>query len=264
MKKENKKPRILLFDIENSFNSVLSFDLYPEMIHHDNIMVERHLYSIAYRWYGEKKTHVVSILDDEKRFKKDIHDDYHVVKEFKKIIEQADAIVTHNGDKFDIPMFNARMVFHGFPPLPKIVSLDTLKMAKKYFRFNCNRLDYIAKYFGYDGKVDNPKDLWIKCFKGDITAIKHMVKYNKKDVDILYHVFDKLSPYVKNYQLNTGMFLEGAVCSNPACGSSNIEWRGWNYTRTNKYRRFVCRDCGAWSDERKAFPKLYKSVPIVK
>ena len=249
-KSNDKKPKILLWDVESSFNQVLTFDLYPERIHHNNIVTERHIICISYKWYGEKKIHTISILDDPKRFKKDIHDDYHVVSEFRKIIEGADAIVGHYQDKFDIPMLNARLVYNRLNPLPKIVSLDTKFMASRNFKFNSNRLDYLGKFLGYKGKMENPPNLWIDCFNGDKKAIEHMGKYNRQDIDVLDFVFTTLKPFVKNYKLNMNMFLKGAVC--PTCGSENLEWRGWNYTKVNKYRRFICKDCRSWSDFRHA------------
>ena len=263
MTKENK-PRILLWDIESSFNAVLSFDLYPERIPHDNILTERHIYCISYRWYGEKQTHTISILDDKKRFKKNQHDDFFVVNKFREIMEQANCQVAHYGNRFDLPMLHARMLINKLKPLPKIISLDTKALASKYFKFNSNRLDYLAKLLGHKGKLENPKDLWVKCWKGDIKAIQHMARYNRQDIDALYFVFEKLMPYVKNNALNMGMFLEGARCPNPTCGSTNIQWRGWNYTRVNRYRRFQCLTCGSWSDERRAFQKQDKSVPVMK
>ena len=257
----NKKPNILIWDIENSHNIVLSFDLYPESIHHDNIIQERYIFCISYKWYGQKKIHSISILDDKDRFEKSASDDFYVVKKFREVIEKADAHVAHNGNKFDLPMFNGRLLFHGLEPIPKIKLLDTLLIARKHFRLNSNRLDYLAKYLGYQGKVVNPKDLWVKCLKGDKDALKHMVKYNKVDVDILEYVFNRLMPFAQNDQLNIGMFMKGARCPNSICGSPNIEWRGrFNYTRVNKYRRFQCRDCGRWSDERKAFEKYSPEI----
>lgn len=247
-----QKPKILIWDIESSYNLVATFGLWKQNIPHDNIIINRHIFCIAYRWYGEKKTHLISILDDPKRFKKDHHDDSYVVTEFRKVIEQADAHVAHYGDGFDLPMFNTRLIVNGLDPLPKIKSLDTLKIAKRHFNFNSNKLDYLAKFLGYKGKMDNPKGLWMRCFEGDKASLKHMGKYNKVDIDILEYVFNKLMPFVQNHQLNMGMFLKGARCPNPTCGSTNIEWRGYNYTRVSKYKRFVCKDCRGWSDERKA------------
>ena len=246
--------KILMWDIETSYNQTLTFGLIKQFIPIDNITTERHLYSVAYKWYGEKKIHTISILDDPKRFKKDIHDDYYVISEFRKVIEQADAQVAHFGDAFDVKMFNARLCFHGLKPLPKMKSLDTCKLAKKYFRFNSNKLDYLAHHLCGIGKTDNPKNLWIDCFNGDIKAIKWMVKYNKQDVVILEAVFEKLMPFMKDSPLNMNMFLKGARCANPICGSTDIEWRGYNYTKTGKFRRFVCKKCHSWSDERRCVP----------
>lgn len=250
------KPKILLWDIETSFNQVLTFGLYKQNIPHTNINVERHLFCVSYKWYGDKKTHAISVLDDQKRFKADIHDDYYVISEFRKILDEADVIVAHNGDKFDLKVFNSRLIYHGLEPLPQLVKFDTYKLAKKYFNFNSNRLDYLAKFLGSKGKLDNPSHLWQDCFKGDVKAIKHMVKYNKQDVVELEFVFDKLLPHIIDNNLNAGMLLKGAHC--PSCKSTDIEWRGYNrikhnYSTVKKFRRFMCRECGSWSDERKAF-----------
>lgn len=257
---KNNKPRILCFDIESSFNLVYSFDLYPDFIGHNNIVQERHIYCIAYKWYGSKKVHTISILDDPKRFKKDNHDDYHVCSEFMKVLEEADAVVAHYGDKFDVPMLNARLIKNGLSPFPKVTQIDTKKLASRYFRFNSNRLDYLAKFFGHEGKMENPKDLWQKCFVGDVKAIKHMVKYCKQDIVSLELVFDKLMPFVKNHSLNMGMFIKGVRCTNPTCGSTNIQWRGYNTTKTARYRRFQCQDCGQWGNERSALKDIKVEV----
>ena len=231
---------------------MLSFDLFPERIPHNNILIERHIFCISYKWYGQKKIYTISITDDAKRFAKDIHDDRYVLEKFHKVMEKADAHVAHYGNKFDMKMLNGRLAINNLPPLPKIISLDTQVIARKYFKFNCNRLDYLAQLLGYEGKLANPSNLWNKCFEGDEKALDHMSKYNRKDIKILNFVFERLSPFIKNNQLNMGMFLKGARCPSPTCGSTNIEWRGYNYTRTNKFRRFICKECCGWSDERKA------------
>lgn len=247
------KPRVLIWDIESSFNAILSFQLKVDgFIPHQNILQERHLYCIGYKWLGEKKIHSISILDDAKRFKNDPHDDFYVVSEFRKILETADAQVYHHGDSFDLPMFNARLAKHGLAPLPKIPSIDTKKVAAQHFRFNSNRLDYLARFLGYKGKMENPPTLWIDAYMGDVDAIKHMEKYCRQDIDINEYIYQKLAPFIKNHKVNMNMFLEGARCPSVSCGSTHLQWRGWNRTRTNKYRRFQCSECGSWGDERKA------------
>jgi hypothetical protein len=256
------KPRILLWDVENSHNLGLFFDLRNnDFIPHQNIVTERHFFCISYKWLGERKIHTISILDDPQRFKKDKHDDFYVISEFRKVIEQADAQVFHHGDRFDEPMFNARLAFYNLPPLPKIINIDTKKIASKYFRFNSNRLDYLARFLGYKGKMANPQDLWIRCWEGHVASLKHMAKYNRQDIDILEYVYKRLSPFVKNTKLNMNMWSGGTpVCPSATCGGENLRRGGVNKTRTNTYQRFQCLDCGTWCDERKALkidaPKL--------
>jgi DNA polymerase elongation subunit (family B) len=245
------KPKILLWDIETAPNQVLTFGIHQQDINPANIMTEWYIICISYQWYGEKTIHTISILDDPKRFRRNVHDDYYVLSEFRKVIEQADAHVAHYGDGFDFPKFNSRMIINGLEPLPRIISLDTVKIARRYFKFNSNKLDYLARLLGYKGKIDNPKSLWRDCFEGKVPAIKYMSKYNRNDVDILRFVFERLLPFVKNYPLNMGIFMSGMRCVNPTCGSVNIQLRGYNYTRTGKYQRFQCTDCGAWGQAKK-------------
>lgn len=249
------KPRVLIWDIESSHNLVLSFDLWADDgIPHRNVIQERHLFCIGYKWLGEKKIHSISILDDPKRFKKDHHDDFYVVNEFRKVLASADAQIYHHGDKFDLPMLNARLAFHGLDPLPKIPSIDTKKVAKKYFRFNSNRLDYLARFLGYKGKMENPSGLWLDAFAGDEKALKHMEKYCRQDIDINEYVYDALAPFIQGSKTNQ---VKGEVqCPRVGCGSFNLRRGGVNKTKaeigTREYQRYQCNDCGTWCDERTA------------
>lgn len=228
-------------------------------IPYQNILVERHLFCVAYKWLGEKKIHTISITDDKTRFKKNIHDDYYVLNEFRKVLEEADAQVFHYGSKFDLPMINARLAINGLKPVPNIPTFDTKMLASRYFKFNSNRLDYLAQVLGYKGKMSNPGNLWIKCFEGDIESLEHMAKYNKQDVDINEFIFNKLIPFMNNNPLNRNHFTKDISCH--SCGSTEITWQGVRRTRTNVYRRFKCNDCGSWGQENKA---LHVDKPKVK
>jgi len=249
---KNNTPKVLLWDVESSHNLLLAFELGNKdmYIPYENIITERHIFCISYKWLGEKKIHTISIVDDKKRFDKDINDDFYVVSEFRKILETADAQVYHYGTGFDTPMLQARMAFHNLAPLPKIITIDTKNVAKRNFKFNSNRLDYLAKHLGFKGKMKNPSSLWIKCFMGDKESLEHMAKYNRQDIEILEFVYTRLVPFLKNNPLNRNQFTSEAVC--PHCGSTHLQSRGYSITRTAKYRRLQCQDCGSWSEDRKA------------
>lgn len=236
-------PKILLYDIETSLQPVAVFQLAGnDWIQPENILAERHLISVCWRWYGEKIVHSVSLLDDPKRFAKDPHDDKHVAQVFHKVLQEANVLVGHNSDSFDFRYLKTRMLVHGLPVLPPISSLDTYKVAKKHFMLNSNKLDYIAKLLKVGGKLDTPKGLWLDVLRGDRKAIKTMVEYNKHDVVVLESVFKKLQPYMDNHT-NRELF-GGTGC--PRCGSLKVQSRGLHRAISRVYRRFQCQSCKGW------------------
>jgi len=239
----NNKPRVLLYDIETSLQLAAIFDLkYNDYINPDNLVTERYVLSICWQWLGESKVHSVSVLDDPKRFAKNPSDDTYVLKEFAKVLAEADCLIAHNGDAFDFRYLKTRMIIKGLPVLPPIASIDTYKVVKANFKFNANRLDYVGKILGCGGKTDTPKGLWLDVLKGSKSAIKAMVDYNKRDVTLLKDVFLKLRPFIPNH-LNRELF-GGSGC--PRCGSTRIQSRGVHRAITKVYQRFQCQSCLGW------------------
>jgi predicted RNA-binding Zn-ribbon protein involved in translation (DUF1610 family)/DNA polymerase elongation subunit (family B) len=247
----NNGPKVLIYDIETTHNIVAAFDLYPEMIPHDNILQERFIVCACWQWLGEKKVHSVSVLDDPARFKKDHTDDYVVVKKLHELFSEADVIVAHYGDAFDYPYVQSRSIFHGFKPTPPVTSVDTKKIAKGRFRFNSNRLDYLGKFLGLGGKIHTDNSLWLGVLKGDRKSIEKMVTYNKRDVDLLLKVFKKLAPYIPSH-VNRELF-GGHGC--PRCGSTKIQSRGTHRAISKIYQRYQCQACGGWFKEFKSTVK---------
>jgi len=239
-----------LWDIETSHNIVAVFQLKQDYIQPENILAERHLICASWKWLGEKKIHSVSLLDHAKRFASDPHDDRHICEVLHKNLSEADVIVAHNGDKFDLRFVEARMLIHGLSPLPPIHTIDTLKIARKRFLFNSNKLDYLGHVLGVGRKLKTGNSLWLKVLDGDRKAIKKMVEYNKGDVALLEKVFLKLRPFMPNY-LNRGLLeLEGC----PRCGSKKTQRRGVSRNATRTYQRWQCQDCGGWFRSAKSEP----------
>lgn len=185
--KEHSRKR-LFFDIETSPNIVFSWRIGHKInISHDNIIDERAIICVSYKWEGESKVHSL---------KWNKGDDKELLEHFSKIIDSADEIVTQNGDRFDIKWLRARCIYHGIPISPKFNSIDTLKMAKAGFNFNSNRLDYMGSFLGVGEKLKTGYDLWKRVIlDDDKEAMKEMVEYCEEDVRLLERVYDKLQPY---------------------------------------------------------------------
>lgn len=237
------EPRILIYDIETSLQTVAVFGLqYNDFIDPVNIITERHVVCVCWQWLGEKKVYSVSLLDDPKRFAKDIHDDTHVLEVFHKVLSEADVIVAHNGDNFDYRYLKTRMLKHGLSALPPVTSIDTYKVAKQQFMFNSNKLDYLGKFLGLGGKKSTPKGLWLEVLAGSQKAIQTMVDYNKRDVTLLRDVFLKLRPYMPNH-INRELFGKTGC---PRCGSHKVQSRGVHRAISRVYQRYQCQSCSGW------------------
>lgn len=262
MKEGSVEPKVVLWDLETVMNKVATFRLLnQDMLPHRNILQERYIVSAAWKTLGEKKVHSVSVLDYPDLFKKDPNDDLGVLTKLQQVMSDADVLVAHNGDSYDLPFAETRMLIKGLPTLPPIPTIDTLKVARKRFYFNSNRLDYLGQVFGIGHKKANEEDLWLKVLAGDKTAIRHMVAYNKQDVDLLEQVFLKLQPYIPNH-IHRHLFSGASDISCPQCGSHHFEKRGYRFAQTNKYERFVCLDCGRWFRASKAVPTKLQVRPL--
>ena len=85
----------LFLDIETTPNIVLSWETgYNLTIPHDNIIKERSIICICYKWAGGKK--INSLVWDNKQ------NDKKMLKAFVPIMDTADEVIGHNSDGFDI------------------------------------------------------------------------------------------------------------------------------------------------------------------
>lgn len=240
---------ILIWDIETTQNICAIFQLkQQDWIHPDNILQERYVVTASWKELGAKTVSSVTVLDDPKRYRANPHDDFHVIKTLHEVLSRADVLVAHNGDNFDMKFVEARMLIHGLPPLPPIIKIDTLKVAKSRFLFNANSLNYLGKILKVGMKVHTSLGLWLRVLNGEADAVKEMVKYNKQDVVLLERVFLKLQPYIDSH-VNRHLY-GGTGC--PRCGSLKVQSRGVHRAISNVYQRYCCNECGGWFRELKA------------
>jgi len=161
------------------------------------------------------------------------------------LLSSADAVITYNGDSFDLPYLNAMILDAELnPPLP-YKSIDLLSVVKKKFRYPSNKLEYVAKRLGIGGKVKHEgHELWQKCMAGDVNAWKKMEKYNRQDVLLTEKLYKTLLPWITNHP-NMGLYDQHddrPVCTN--CGSTDLVKKGMQMTQVGVYQRYNCKNCG--------------------
>lgn len=241
------KPKILFIDIETSPNKGYFFQLYKENFNFETIEKERSIITFSYKWLGDDAVKGISILTFHKEGTTfDPYDDKKLVARICEIISEADYIVAHYGDKFDMRFIRARAVINKLPSPPPIPTIDTYKLCKKHFNLNANRLDYLGKLFGMGRKIPMNWSYWQRCAEGDKAAIRDMLKYNKQDVELLEKVFLHIQPHVET-KISHSLFTNktSEICE--SCGSSNLQKRGTICNKVSKKQRYQCSDCGSWT-----------------
>ncbi len=213
-------PRILFIDIEAS-------NLSASM---------GYLLAIGYKWAGDKKAKVLSLADHPG---KKSTDDSVLLKAFEPIYREADLVVHHFGDYYDIPFLQTRRLIHKMRPLPGVSTVDTWRIARKRLKFHSNRLDAILKALGCPYKK-TPLDgnIWIDASAGDRKALSYVVKHCYWDVMVLEWVYNATKAVWDNHPSLTRIPLKCIVC--PGIYRSE----GIRATKTRSYRRLVCRLCG--------------------
>jgi DNA polymerase elongation subunit (family B) len=232
-------PKILYFDIEISPMWVKTYSLRTDYISHKNIKREWYLYSYAGFFEGEKDKPYY--LDN--RYAADITDDRQLVEGLHDLLSKADCLVGHNIDKFDLKKFNARAVKYGLPPLTPKKTYDTLKIARKYFAFNSNSLDYIANYLELkerkSGHSKFPGDsLWEGLEAGDLEAWNECQLYNLQDCRVTQELFKRLATYDPSISVQAHTMIRSCIC-----GNTEFRKDGFKYTKSGKFQVYRCKSC---------------------
>ena len=261
VKTKKWQPKRLFYDIETSYVKARVWRGGKQYIAPTNIEGEVRIICVSYKWQGSDK--VKTLTWDENQCDKEL------LKKFVKVLGQADEIVAHNGDRFDIRQLRTRCLMQGVLMFPKYRSFDTLKKARKYFAFHSNRLDFLGQVMEVGRKLDHEGiGLWNRVQEGKTKterkkALKEMVAYCEQDVLLLEDCFNVMSPYV-DHNTNFAVIKEGVTgkwkC--PECTSDNVQLShtdttplGWvrrnmkcncckkQYTISNKsYTHFIMKD----------------------
>lgn len=251
---EPRKVRRLFWDIEVSPNVVLSWRIGHKIaILPDSILKERAIICIAWKWEGEKEVKTAAWTSEQ--------DDKPVVEAFLKDALEADELVAHNGDRFDVGWLRTRALKHGLGPLPSFKTVDTLAWAKRLCLFNSNKLDYIARFLGVGAKTRTDYDLWKDVLKGDPKALNRMVAYCANDVRVLERVWAKLRDLTEG-KTHAGALAGHDKWSCPHCASEKVETNRTSMTAFGTLRfKMRCKSCGRYYTINERAHSAYEKRP---
>lgn len=238
-------PKILLLDEETAPLKAYTWGLWKQDISLPQIISDYYILSWSAKWLFDKEM-MSDVLTGVEAVGEN---DYRIICSLWKLLNEADVVITHNGDSFDLVKFNTRCVVHGLAPVSPYKSIDTLKIARSQFGFTSNKLDALAGLFGIDEKLPTNFKLWVSCVNGDEESLRYMEEYNQRDVSVLEEVYLKLRPWIKG-NVNISMYYETDEALCPNCGGGLTDNNSYYYTTVNKYKVYRCLSCGAVSRSR--------------
>jgi hypothetical protein len=214
--------KILTLDIETKPAIAYIWRMFDENIGVEQILENGGLLCFGAKWVGEKG----------------------MVEAAYRLFEEADAIVTYNGDKFDIPKLRGEMALQYIKAPPPVTSIDMYKVVKK-LGYEMNKLAFIGPHLQIGSKVKHEGfSLWSKVLAGDERARKRMRRYCLQDVRVTERLYNRLKGYILNHPHMGG--IKSEACG--ACGSHKLQNRGFRRTKSFRIQRRQCQSCGSWQD----------------
>lgn len=179
-----------------------------------------------------------------------------MVQAVHDLLSEADAVVTYNGDKFDLPKLRGEFALAKIPLPPPSTSIDVYKAVKR-LGFISNKLAYIGPLLTHDEKIKHEGfGLWLQTMAGCPKAQRRMTRYCGQDVRLLQKVYERMVPYISDHP------HLGHTCSTAcgACGSRNTQHRGFRRTKIFKIERLQCQECGSWQSGKKSRPAILEAA----
>jgi uncharacterized protein len=228
---------ILALDIETAFGLGEIWGLFDVNISLTQLALPPGgLLCFAGQWLGEDSGHFYS---------DHVHGHEDMVLAAHDMLDRADAVMTWNGNSFDLPHLNREFLELGLTPPSPYARIDLMRVVKKQFKFPSNKLQYVSTALGFKGKVSHEgHELWQKCMDGDDDAWALMEEYNRQDVQLLIDMYPKLLPWIPNHPSHA-IDKGEHVC--PRCGSADLQKRGQAVTLQSEFQRYQCQACGGWS-----------------
>ena len=245
---EQESPLLLFIDIETAPALSFLWSMFAKgPINHEMQVQRTEILGFCGKWLGRGEVFGMDRRDDN------------MLNNLWFLLDAADYVCAHNGDRFDIKRINSEFLLKGFKPPSPYKQIDTLKMVKRTFGFDSNRLDYLSRVlFGEKKEKHDGFDTWLGCMRDDPDAWNTMMHYNEKDVLLLERLYMKIRAWDKshpNMLLGSGRDMPDVpACT--TCGSHSVHPTD-NTVQTNVSRFVVweCDDCGAQMRERVAMER---------
>lgn len=227
--------RILFFDIETAGVNALKSDL-------------GFIVCFGYKWSDEDEAHCLMARRKDLR----AFDDRWLLEQASRLLTKADLTVGHFASVFDRRFFQGRLLINGLNPVPPTKMRDTCMIARSVANYSSNRLGHLAKILKLKEQKYEKKSgtewpgWWFGVMQGNMEPLRKMAVYCRRDVLTTEALYKRLLPFDNAHPR---IVADRSKCG--VCGG-DVEYRGYAYVNSNRYRRFVCTKCRRWDRERSA------------
>jgi len=225
--------KILILDIEWRPVKAYVWRAWKENIRAAQIIEDGGLLCIGLKWADKPEIFIFSEWE---------HGHKGMLEEAHRMMMEADAIVTYNGNRYDLPKLTGEFLLHGLAALPPLTSIDLIKTVKK-FGFFQNNLAYVGRFLKIGRKMEHEGfSLWVKVMDGNEKAQRKMARYCKQDVRLTGQLYQKIRSFIVDHPHMGDHGID--ACG--ACGGKHLQSRGWRRTKGFRIQRIYCADCGSW------------------
>lgn len=189
---ERIQANILYIDTENSTSIYENYGakVPTKYLNSDNLVAEWFMLGWSASYVGSDVVWSGFVTPSEAKQRTDAG----IARRLYDLMNATEIIAGHNVDGFDIKKINTVFMRHGLTPIVGKKTIDTLKLARSRLSHESNRLDYLAKYYGLDGKMEITKEDWRAATAGDIKTLKKIEKYCRGDVTSGKGILEKFLP----------------------------------------------------------------------
>jgi len=227
--------RVLVVDVETAPNLAWVWQLFDANVSLNQLVQSGGILSWSAKWHEEPYTYFDSVWTNDAEG---------MMSNLWVLMDDADAVVGWNSNRFDIRHINAEFAKQGWGPPSPYKKIDLMQTVRRHMKFPSNKLDYVSQALGVGRKLETGGfELWTDVMSGNKKAQRLMQDYNVQDVELTEMVYDKLRAWIAP-AVNKSI-EQGHVC--PECGSRHLQSRGYRYNVSAKYKRWHCQSCGSWS-----------------
>lgn len=194
-------PRVLYLDIETALMKVDLFDTYVPGKYISWKAIDKRSYIICWAaaWItnDDKPLRVLSDSVTSREAKRG--SDKRCLQGLFDLMDAADYIIGHNARAFDLKKLNTRFIHNqmGAPAEYKVI--DTLTLARKYFKEDSNSLERWSLLLGGTAKDDMHMEDWKQiCNTGNPTSLRKMERYCRGDIRNGIHVYKEFERWIES------------------------------------------------------------------